>query len=111
MANMGGKLFDRLQGCEAEGGFIDPSKMFAMMNEVQVEEDPEAYVPEIEKQHIQKQRVLIEQLVAEDIRQNRKWDADKALFDFDDSIDNLSMISDRYALPKLVPEGQKEEKS
>ena len=26
----------------------------------------------------------------------KRYDADKALFDFDESIDNLSLVSDRY---------------
>ena len=28
----------------------------------------------------------------------KRYDADKALFDFDESIDNLSLVSDRYQL-------------
>ena len=26
----------------------------------------------------------------------KRYDVDKALFDFDDSVDNLSLVSDRY---------------
>ena len=40
----------------------------------------------------------------------RAYDADKALFDFDESVDNLSQVSERYQPdPNLVPAIQGEE--
>lgn len=66
------------------------------MNAVQVEENPDAYVPNIEKQHrrMEEQRRM-EKLYDEEYAK-RYYDADKALFDFDESVDNLSQVSDRY---------------
>ena len=44
-------LYERLKQCEGDGGMIDPAKVLDTMNMVQVEEDPDAYVPNIEKLH------------------------------------------------------------
>ena len=56
-------LYERLKQCEGDGGIVDPAKVLNTMNMVQVEEDPEAYVPEIEKLHRRK----------EEIRKMEKW--------------------------------------
>ena len=44
-------LYERLKNCHGEDGMVDPAKILETMNMVQVEEDPDAYVPGIEKQH------------------------------------------------------------
>ena len=44
----------RLQQCQGENGMVDPARILQTMNNVQIEEDPEAYVPEIEKLHQRK---------------------------------------------------------
>ena len=68
------------------------------MNMVQVEEDPDAYVPGIEKQHQRKEEIRrLEKLYEEELAA-KGYDADKALFDFDESVDNLSLVSDRYGV-------------
>ena len=75
---------------------VDPAKILETMNMVQVEEDPDAYVPDIEKQYQRKEEIRrLEKLYEEEIAKKR-YDVDKALFDFDESVDNLSLVSDRY---------------
>lgn len=96
-------LYERLKQCHGDGGMIDPAKVLNTMNKVQIEENPDAYVPNIEKLHrrreelrrIGKAKYEQQKQIAEDA-----YDVDKALFDFDESVDNLSQISDRYALPE-----------
>ena len=44
-------LYERLKQCQGEDGMVDPARILETMNMVQVEEDPDAYVPEIEKLH------------------------------------------------------------
>ena len=68
---------------------MNPAMIFNALNNIQRDEDPEAYEPEIVIQH-RKKREIIRQ------RQEMIYNADKALFDFDDDIDNLSEVEDRY---------------
>ena len=89
----------RLQQCQGENGMVDPARILQPMNNVQIEEDPEAYVPEIEKLHQRKEQVRRLEEIYEAEMAKKRYDADKALFDFDESIDNLSLVSDRYQLP------------
>ena len=44
-------LYERLKQCHGDGGMIDPAKVLDTMNMVQIEENPDAYVPNIEKLH------------------------------------------------------------
>ena len=78
---------------------INPAKVLDTMNMVQVEENPDAYVPDIEKVHRRRQEMLRLQKFKQE--QEAQWviDQDKALFDFDESVDNLSQVSDRYQIP------------
>ena len=97
-------LYERLKQCQGEDGMVDPARILETMNMVQVEEDPDAYVPEIEKQHQRKEEIRrLEKLYEAELAQKR-YDVDKALFDFDESVDNLSLVSDRYQ--QLYPESQ-----
>ena len=89
-------LYDRMKQCHGDGGVVDPSKLFEIMNKVQVEEDPEAYVPNIEKVHRQREEVRRMEKWYEEQNARRQYEADKALFDFDESVDNLSQVSERY---------------
>ena len=57
----------------------------------------------IEKQHKRKQEIQkMEEYFGEKYAKERKYDADKALFDFDESVDNLSAVSERYIAPVEV---------
>jgi len=38
-------LYERLKQCQGDGGVVDPLKILEAMNNVQIEEDPDAYVP------------------------------------------------------------------
>ena len=59
-----------------------------------MEEDPDAYVPNIEKLHRRREELRrIEEQYAK-----KAYDRDKALFDFDESVDNLSEVSERYGV-------------
>ena len=46
-----GLLYERLKQCHGDGGMIDAAKVLDTMNMVQIEENPDAYVPNIEKLH------------------------------------------------------------
>ena len=48
-------LYERLKACQGENGFTDPAKVLQTMNMVQMEEDPQAYVPDMEKLHLRKE--------------------------------------------------------
>ena len=66
------------------------------MNNVQREEDPDAYVPNIEKMHRRREEMRkMEKWYAEEYAK-KMYDQDKALFDFDESVDNLSQVSERF---------------
>eukprot|EP00347_Sterkiella_histriomuscorum_P024274 403331697 len=75
--------------CTGNLGIVDPMKAFSILNMIQKEVCPEAYEPEIVLQH--KQRMEEKKRV--DQYQN---DIDKTLFDFDEEIDELSNVSERY---------------
>lgn len=64
-------------------------KAFSILNMIQKEDCPEAYEPEIVTLHKQK---LLEKQRQEEYQN----DVDKTLFDFDDDIDKLSNVSERY---------------
>jgi len=38
-------LYERLKQCQGDGGVVEPLKILETMNNVQIEEDPDAYVP------------------------------------------------------------------
>ena len=46
-----GLLYERLKLCHGDGGMINAAKVLNTMNMVQIEENPDAYVPNIEKLH------------------------------------------------------------
>ena len=53
-------------------------------------------MPNIEKVHRQKEEVRRMEKWYEEQVLKRQYEADKALFDFDESVDNLSQVSERY---------------
>lgn len=75
--------------CKGDLGFFNPSKAFSFLNIIQKEGCPEAYEPEIVIQQRQKEEERKKQ-------QTFYNEIDKTLFDFDDEIDNLSNVSERY---------------
>ena len=83
-------LYARLKQCQGDGGIVDPAQALKTMNMVQIEEDPEAYVPNIEKQHRRREEIRKMEKWFEEEYAKKAYDADKALFDFDESVDNLS---------------------
>ena len=78
-----------MKECKGNLGIVDPMKAFSLLNMVQKEDCPEAYESEIVLLHKQRQ----EERRKQDQREN---EMDKTLFDFDDDIDNLSNVSERY---------------
>jgi hypothetical protein len=66
------------------------------MNMVQIEEDPDAYVPNIEIQHRRKEEMRKMEKWIEEQYAKKLYEHEKALFDFDESVDNLSQVSERY---------------
>ena len=83
-------LYERLKQCQGDGGIGDPAQALKTMNMVQIEENPDAYVPNIEKQHRRKEEIRRMEKWFEEQYAKKAYDADKALFDFDESVDNLS---------------------
>ena len=75
---------------------MDPNKVISALNVVQREDNPDAYVPDIVIMHRRKQEEKrVEQLLSQHLAKKMK-DRD-ALFDFDESVDNLSEVSEKYA--------------
>lgn len=75
--------------CKGQLGMLNPNKALNFLNVLQKEDCPEAYEPEIaiiQKQK-QEEKRRQEMIVSE---------IDKTLFDFDEEIDNLSNVSERY---------------
>lgn len=94
-------LYERLKQCHGDGGMIDPAKVLDTMNMVQIEENPDAYVPNIEKLHRRREELRRIEKVQQEQCAQRAYDQDRALFDFDESVDHLSEVSDRYAQPDM----------
>ena len=46
-----GLLYEQLKQCHGDGGMIDAAKLLDAMNKAQIQENPDAYVPNIEKLH------------------------------------------------------------
>ncbi|TNV85071.1 hypothetical protein FGO68_gene930 [Halteria grandinella] len=86
-----------------EDGLMNPMKALDCLNELQRKTCPEAYEPEI---------VMANRLKEEGIREEQEFwkEMDKTLFDFDDDVDNLSDVSERYKQTQLakVQKPQKE---
>jgi len=76
---------------------MDPNKVINALNMVQREGDTDAYEPEIVIQHRKREE---EKRMENILHQHyaRKMKERDALFDFDESLDNLSEISDKYAV-------------
>lgn len=77
-----------------------------MMNQIQKEKDPEAYKPEIEKTVIQREAQMKKIKLMEEERKKHielmmkeKEDHERALFDFDQDIDELEKVEERYPAP------------
>lgn len=68
---------------------MNPSKAINFLNAIQKENCPEAYEPEIVNLNKRKEE-------AKRIQDEYFQEMDKTLFDFDDDIDILSEVSERY---------------
>ena len=67
-----------------------------MLNDIQKQEDPKAYEPEI-LQNIKAKQMRDQ--AAKQTKDNRYQEAlehEKALFDFDEGVNDLEMVEDRY---------------
>ena len=80
---------------EKELGIVNPSKIFNCLNNIQKEDCPEAYEPEMVIQYKRREEELKRKQEYED-------EVDKTLFDFDDEIDNLNDVEDRYKFYPMV---------
>ena len=89
-------LYERLKQCQGDGGVVEPLKILETMNNVQIEEDPDAYVPQITQQHRRKEEMRKIEKLYEEQYAKKLFEHDKALFDFDESVNNLSQVSERY---------------
>lgn len=86
-----------MKECQNPLGLMNPSKAFMFLNALQKEDCPEAYEPEIVI--IQKKRNEIKRLEDEIALMQ-----EKTLFDFDEEVDHLSLVSERYKVdfPKEI---------
>lgn len=96
---------DGLKACKNETGFLNPQSAFDRLNEIQRHEDPEAYQPELEHALIVKlnqDRERKQKLEAEarrrEEREYEKLQHEKALFDFDEDVNDLDIVEERYPL-------------
>ena len=86
---------------------MDPNKVINALNMVQRESDPDAYEPEIVIQHRKREEEKrMERMISQHYALKMK-DRD-ALFDFDESVDNLSEVSEKYAAPQVKEAGPNE---
>lgn len=72
---------------------MDPAKAFNCLNDLQREVCPDAYEPEV----VVAQR-LKQEAIDMELKQQLEYmkEMDRTLFDFDDEVDNLSDVSERY---------------
>ena len=72
---------------------MDPAKAFNCLNDLQREVCPDAYEPEV----VVAQR-LKQEAIEMELKQQLEYmnEMDRTLFDFDDEVDNLSDVSERY---------------
>ena len=72
---------------------MDPAKAFNCLNDLQREVCPDAYEPEV----VVAQR-LKQEAIEKELKQQIEYmkEMDRTLFDFDDEVDNLSEVSERY---------------
>ena len=98
------KLRIGLKNATGETGVVDFQKAFEAMNQVQIAEDPQKYESEMLK-NLQAKRKREAEREAEKKRQQEVKsrlveEVDKALFDFDEEIDNLEEVQERYKVEK-----------
>ena len=94
---------DGLKACKNGAGLINPQSAFERMNEIQRYEDPEAYQPEMEHALVvkmeqdreRKQKLEADQKRRDNIAEE-KLQHEKALFDFDEEVNDLDVVEDRY---------------
>jgi ribosomal 50S subunit-associated protein YjgA (DUF615 family) len=79
-----------------ETGVVDPYQAFDALNALLRAEDPGAFESDIVELHRRKKQERAEQQAIEQRRLDKVREADKALFDFDEDIDDLSEVSERY---------------
>ncbi len=65
---------------ESKSGFVDPKSALSILNNLQKEDDPEAYEPEI----VIQQKKKLESLERNNQENMLEFDIDKMLFDFED---------------------------
>lgn len=104
------KLLDKMNSslfqCKNTDGVFNPNKVYEMMNMMHRLKDPDAYQPEIvktiqqkkEKEQEMKMQSEIFKKIADERAQRKKVNEehDKALFDFDQDIDELDDVAERY---------------
>lgn len=96
---------DGLKACKGMNGFFDPKSAFDCLNQIQMNEDPEAYQPEVQKiiernVQRQKERDAMRQKKEQErlAKQREAIEHEKALFDFDEDINQLDKVQDRYPM-------------
>ena len=99
-----------LMQCKGESGFFNPAQAFNCLNDIQKEENPNAYEPEVAKTinaiKAREDKLKKEQEDAKMKKINQAREQDRALFDFDEDINNLEEVKERYpavAVPDFTP--------
>lgn len=81
---------------EDETGILKPNRIMNCMNSLQKEDCPDAYQPEMVINFRIKQEYINHMKSKKEQEELDRDNIDKTLFDFDDDIDNLSDVEDRW---------------
>ena len=83
--------------CKGDLGLMNSSKLISFLNVIQKESCPEAYMPEIVNAQQRRRKGQDNKTLENEF--------DKTLFDFDEDVDKLNEVSDRYKpMPIIVNE-------
>jgi len=107
------RVKEGLKACKGKSGFFNPAQAFNCLNDLQQQADPRAYEPEVVKQQKalkqrQKDARRQQELKAME-KLNAAQEIDKALFDFDEDIDHLEDVGERYPAAAAGPTDDKDE--
>ena len=90
------KVKQGLKACKGESGFFNPTMAFDCLNDIVRKENPIAYQPEVDK-------IISAKILRDKTENTKKCEAqehEKALFDFDEEIDDLEHVENRYPNPE-----------
>ena len=109
------RVKEGLKACKGKSGFFNPAQALNRLNDLQKQEDPRAYEPEVVKQQKALKQRQNDARRRQELQAMEKLNAaqeiDKALFDFDEDIDHLEDVGDRYPAAAARPAHDKDEET